>query len=161
MSTTRHDVLQAIKKAQTLFVEYTKEMRAELAETEKPKRRHGDYGYAGRREKGGGQVPSLKCCLLNHLENGALNSYEDGGYNYETSMPMTKLGNIFDDLRAIAKPLEEINAGGIIIKKDSSGGLNLDPPHGRHFFHVEKAKVATFILNLRRLAATAERAKNG
>ncbi len=136
------------------------ELEAQLAEAEKPKLRHGDYGLCekGKELYGFTYYKSINGAgyFLTHLTKQV----------YHGCWPKVDkivfVGGNFADLKARQEPLKddfqfgegtrgntvEIDAGRIIIRPDLAGSVIID-----------KDDIPTFILNLQRLAYTAEASK--
>ncbi len=161
------DMLSTIKVDQQKLIDEGERLVKELAELDKPKLRHGDCGIG---KRNGDVVISLVPNLSwpNHKETPILMNCE-GGWNYADSDYngiITKLGNIFDDLKAMAaEPLEEFEVechGSGVVRCESRPGCE-----NKFQFRVGEetasGTVDEFIKihrNLGRLIATVK-AKNG
>lgn len=89
------------------LIQKGKDAEAKLAEVDKPKLRHGDYGYDSGGGMGEGEVfyvdtKSNPDFAYSQTEN-CCSCYVKNGW----SRSFTKLGNIFDDLAAYGEDLEE------------------------------------------------------
>jgi hypothetical protein len=127
------------------------------AEAEKPKLRHGDYGICekGKELYGFTYYKSVNGAgyFLTHLTKQV----------YHGCWPKVDrvvfVGGNLDDLKAIAGPLTECEAGGIVFKMDSVGRLAVIRD-GWWQAEILAKDIPIFILNLRRLLRTAEQAKH-
>ncbi len=129
-------------------------LEVSLAEAEKPKLRHGDYGYDIHNqpcaamevfETNGPRItgPSTVCSALCNISEGTV---------YK---PKVILGNIFDDLTAIAEPLKEFKTDVHLYRIERKGFP--DAPIYMAGNHHSIAEVKEHIRKLRRMVATAER----
>ena len=127
------------------------ELQAQLAEAEKPKLRHGDYGIVPRGMHKEGPHPVL-ADPTNLCFNDGYWKDEDGhiscSYGCYNGREITNRGNIFDDLKAISKSLHEFEVFGIEVKFIENGALSI----GNQI--IPKPWVAEFCRNLRILEAT-------
>ncbi len=140
-------------------------LEAQLAEAEKPKLRHGDYGY----DKGGS--PRMELVVG---RNSKRQSSCPAGPDYVCTLDdepdarhiETKLGNIFDDLDALSEPLKEFKVmdeqnertvqfvgspGNLYIELTATDGERV------RNINIPSSKA---VLNLRRLLHTAEQEQN-
>ena len=131
---------QAKKDRDLVLAEANKEvdrLAKELAEAEKPvKLRHGDYGFVG-----------TDGILVTDGRNDERQDYNNFGIVGEYLEAKGVLGNIFDDLKAISKPLEEFEVYGRTIKFDGDGDLRIPR------MWIAPKNIHDFILNLRCLEA--------
>ncbi len=161
MATTRQEVLEAISKAQTLFVEYTEGMQAELAEGEKPKLRHGDYGFDGSRSPG-----RIALTLNNRLVSAGNSSVFDTTFEDRPDLMISPvLSNIFDDLKALSEDLtgtETVSPADLTTTYwiDHAGDLLIDIKTNEKQTVVKAEDIPALILDLRRMEATLKRKKN-
>ncbi len=153
-----------ITNYQTDLTEYEKELakyEKELAELDKPVLRHGDYGFS----------KSNQACMSLLLHDGCGTTLGEGraGDTYAYNAPITgvsnflvktKLGNIFDDLKALSQPLEEFEVAALNVKSGfkakimPANRINLGGSYDTWEFSIKQ--VEEIILNLRRLIATAK-----
>lgn len=146
-----------LDKLKTLIDTYNERMKAALAE--KPKLRHGDIRL----------WPS--CIGIIDKSEPAMHVVWDGGFqrtsrNSESdiladSEPAGNIKDIFDDLKALSKPLEEFPTqyAGISTTwtlSNLSKSLNIIHENGCEETIVACDNIPAFILNLRRLVHTAE-----
>ena len=139
-------------------------LRDELAEAEKPKLRHGDYGY-------GGDGPA--CIMIADWDNHVrvCGDVSMGHPSKAVRKVETHLGNIFDDLAVMQKDLTEFvikngchipircdmtNHGKIMIRQDKNSDCKMDDC----WVSVHKDHIRDFIRNLRRMYATHLRRKD-
>jgi hypothetical protein len=140
-------------------------LKAKLAEEQKPKLRHGDYGY----DKDGD--PCLYLCAqskdrgdgpMRRCSSAWLYEYEITGDNFKI---VTVIGNIFDDLKALQEDVTEFKVGngeGIGDEADGYFNARFD---GRHVWlkvdddglYFEPEDISIIILNLRQMEATLKR----
>ena len=127
------------------------ELHAQLAEAEKPKLRCGDYITSDGEAIiiAPSQLPAFP--MTSYNERGmACGKVEDGIHSTRHIQP---LGNIFDDLKALAEPLEEFEYKGYShgkkIKFEDDGGIDLGSLR-----RIKKEDIPAFILKLRRMEAT-------
>ena len=111
-------------------------LEKQLAEAEKPKLGHGDYG----RDCNGNTA-------LDWIHVGGKTIYRNGKISeveniYYPRFLRERAGNIFDELAAL-KPLEEFVIQGSTIKFESEGCLRI--PN----YYIRPENITTFILNLR------------
>lgn len=133
------------------------ELEAQLAEAEKPKLRHTDFGWDADGTPCGAVTVSGRD-VLRMVGNRAVGDgvcTEDRHYG-----PTTIAFNALDDLKAMAERVTQVKANGVLFTMDSSGGINIDPAPGRSMFHVEEKAVDEFVMDIRRLVQT-ERTKDG
>ncbi len=130
-------------------------LEAELAEAEKPKLRHGDYGPATGSE-----------CRLVLKEYGKDELRTAGpaccAATGEDQMPETVLGNIFADLKARQEALKQFEIGNgsfrtVQVALEVSGLLKLRDKDG--CVVIKGTEIPRLILNLQRLVYTAEASK--
>ncbi len=157
---TATDVSDALTNAQTLLTEYVEHIRNCLpsAEAEKPELRHWDFGY---------DHTGIECIAVNVCGEGMrqcsgnrLWKGTDDGH----CKPVTILGNlkeVFDDLKAIAEPLEGDTFYIGSLKIAMFNNVIHFGSHGEGYpVEVSMDFLSKLILNLRRLQATHERQKN-
>ena len=123
----------------------------EISEAEKPKLRHGDYG---RFVTG---TPRLFC----RNSEGVLQPSDqkkmwgDDANSGNCMNGYTILGNIFADLKALAKPLKGFIEGGVRYSINTGHGIHAGMIQiGIDFWTIQNVK--SHILDLRRLVHTAE-----
>lgn len=138
-----------------------KKLEAELAE--KPKLRHGDYGTYNTEGATGNLSVYIDDVGQGCLHDTAVyNRINDTGCSY--AMEPTDngefivLGNIFDDLKAMAEPLKSLYYGSITCEMRQKE-LVLKIAETTHY--VMANDVAGFIVDLRRLLHTAEQEQHG
>lgn len=125
-------------------------VEAQLAEAEKPELRHGDYGIRNHTE--------FWICINGRVywNNGQLSSLSDARFIE------SRLGNIFDDLKALAKPLKEfkVNNGPYetVTIMLGAGMLRFNDADG--CILIKESEIPEFIRNLRRLIFTAEKERS-
>lgn len=132
-------------------------IKAEIAEAEKPKLRHGDVRLFDRTPAS----PMIYMADSWYNKNGLMSTWE----NCE-KLP-TKY-NFFDDLKALQEPLEEFEIKhGYPCKQRVNAGWSIQPSGLLYVgcgeqgttrsFHFSAGELDEFILNLRRMQATQER----
>ena len=147
-------------------IEYWQEIKADLeaefAEAEKPELQSGDYGL-WRLHKNDLFHFAI---YIDHALTPDTMFYDDGMccsqasvQNMTTLGEFKKFGNIFDDLNAIAEPLEEFEMCTCKFTL-SDGCIRMEIAHGRSMAYFGNGNYPALILNLRRLQATHERQKN-
>lgn len=153
---TRQDVLDAMAQAQTRFTRYMRGMEsqlveAELAQAENPGLRHGDYGYgpagAWIRVHGSTWWDTKDCSGPSEQDADVFIPY--------------RLGNILDDLNELAKPLEEFTLAELSCKLLSTGDISILCIASNTLHYIPARDRDKFIMQLRRMANTAERATDG
>ena len=93
------------------------ELESHLAEAEKPKLKHGDYGHD---EDGGDRFVVIEQSTLFGSPK-AFYANQNGQVDVnESTVSRIRLGNIFDDLKALAEPLKEFEYG------DITGRISVD-----------------------------------
>jgi len=127
---------------------------AELAEIDKPKLRHGDYGYS-QKEK--------PCIMIADWDDDVLfcGNRSMGKKGQITSRCSVILGNIFDDLKAMAEPLEEFDIRCTANKRDIISA-HFDGEHiqmSNNYDYLEIGQAEEFHQKLGRLIATAKKSK--
>ena len=154
---TASDVDNALTNVQTLLTEYANHIRSCLpAEAEEPKLRHGDYGLSLT-----GSHPRLYV-----YDNGirwANQSYVEG-HDCIPGNPI--LGNIFDDLKAMAEDLTEFEFNETDSAHKLKGQLTdytviLKDLQDNEGVNIDLKDLSAFIRNLRIMEATLKRKKNG
>ncbi len=131
-------------------------LESQLAEAEKPKLRHGDYGPATGSE-----------CRLVLKEYGKDELRTAGpaccAATGEDQMPETVLGNIFADLKARQETLKKLDweygARVYTASVDENNDLLIECLSRPEFAFIRHADIPAFILNLQRLVYTAEASK--
>lgn len=141
-------------------------LKAKLAEEQKPKLRHGDYGIDyGKEEK---SVPFPMLAFNPHRGVTPVRiAHKDGSGGFEhdkDSTAITWLGNIFDDLKALQKDVTE---GSYFYEcehgsKDKievylSDAVWLSTKNTTERFRLSMQDLSLFILKLRQMEATLKR----
>lgn len=125
-------------------------LQSQLAEAEKPKLRHWDYGYT---DDGYARIV-MEDREKDHLaQSGHLGMPEGGCYNKMSEDNVT--GNLADDLKALAEPLEDFEIEEIakVSISKSMQYLVIEDPNDKQHIDIPIACISTFILNLRRMLA--------
>ncbi len=142
-----------ISRCETVITE------ANLAEAENPEYRSGDYGMGckGHFFALCGSGSDTKAAI----DNGEVERWGENSENYCYN-EATCLGNIFDDLKAMAEDVEEfeVDNGTYMSLKVSWNGNKIRIGDGGGFVLIDHHEIPAFILNLRRLQATHERKQN-
>ena len=154
------DRLEQAKLVLKYATDEIERLEAERAEAEKPVLRHGDYGYG----KDNSHRVTLHCDMKTVTAgDGSVNN--TNAVSNERYYPSPVLGNIFDDLKAMAEDLTEFEFAETdrayqftAVSNDYTVMLT---DSGGHIINVDLKDIPAFILNLRKLQATQERAKNG
>lgn len=142
---TQQDVLDSMLKTQTLFNEWGKEVRGDV-EDEKLELRHGDYGLSLT-----GNHPRL------YVYDKGIRWVSQSAVKGHNCVPENLiLGNIFDDLKAMAEDIEVFKIGNCMVAKLGGNGELIF-----NCIRVEAENLPACILGIRQLQATAERQKNG
>ncbi len=152
------DAAQVIAdKAQTVVDRHivaVAKLELDLAEGEKPELRHGDYGIC---------KSNRHMCLYVRRKNQMELFGETKGSGYPQDTPLSDhlmLGNIFDDLKELSKPLQwfGVGCGGrrIGCALNSVGDLEIKHVYDGETHFVGKHRISEFIRNLQRLAFTAQ-----
>lgn len=150
---TKQDVKDAIQSTERVFAEWVVQIEAGIAkiekvEAEKPKLRHGDYGIgpAGPwcRVHGSTWWDTKDCSGPSHQDADVFIPY--------------RLGNIFDDLKAMAEPLEEFVERGFNHHIHHSDKLHGSIMMRSSCYSIKQLE--EYIMKLRRMAATVERARD-
>ena len=152
--------IESLRANETKADEEIARLKAELAEEKKPELRHGDYGIT----EGGYGVIDVGNGVdsVGYIENGdtyAVGKEQNGTYALDGS---SRLGNIFDDLKAMSKPLtsfemeESLDPTYNLRVKKVQGKVNLQVRRNEEFwtFRFAGNEFHDFILKLRRLEAT-------
>lgn len=149
-----HEVEKTACKMNNDFVD----LKAKLADEQKPKLRHGDYGFGKSKE------PYLMTSTVGNNFGFLVNvphTYGDAA-RYKV---VSNLGNIFDDLKAIAEPLDKSGFElPFVAKNDNAIDIRVKIEYGyvkfqdtassgNSWVNMEVENLHTFILNLRRLEA--------
>ncbi len=145
--------------------EIAKVKKAIVADEQKPKLRHGDYGFHPKSEFTGKDTTGrvvLSCDMkMVTAGNGSVhNVNEESNKAY---YPDPVLGNIFDDLKAILKPLEKFKIDSdtledsveVHVTADRGGVLlTVKTESSTAFIRIDKGKeFSEFITKLRRMEA--------
>ena len=135
-------------------------LEKQLAEAEKPKPRHLDYGL----------TKSGKPCAIVQSQNGCgkmgplRNVSESYVYECELTTDVwdidTNLGNLADDLQAL-KPLEEFEMGGNSVRINSYAEIEIKDVADGAYVVVSKKDFHAFILNLRCIEYKLKREQGG
>lgn len=151
---TKQDVRDAMQNTQTLFTQWAAGMEAQLAGAEKPNLGHGDYGkYDG------------KWFIVIEQETlpGSPKAFFDdtgGLINADRQISVDlRDGNFFRELTAMAEPLEEFVERGFNHHIHHSDKLHGSIMIRGNCYSIEQLE--EYIMKLRRMAATAERARDG
>ena len=142
---TRIDVLEKT-------IEIVRERISEL-KAQKPKIRHGDYGITNYPE------PRINFPLLamkaNMPDKLLKVAHSDGSGRVGVDEDINWLGNIFDDLKALGKPLEEFTVGDLHFKIEGTV-VDIEDESDETFFYFPYKHLSEIILNLRRMEAWQE-----
>ena len=145
------------KADQDKLAEEAARLAGELEKMEESELRHGDYGFSSNRQAavhvtlhGSGKETAM--CDVGVLESLVSPLAHD---------PEVVIGNIFDDLKALSEDMEEFkiengSRAAVMCKMDKDGDLRIQNDFPQLIFILPK-HIDAFILNLRRLQATAKR----
>ena len=130
------------------------EKQDQLAEVEKPEWQQGDYGLAIQKRGTDSGVYSF-------IFVGDRVYYNSGTYDEKTVLSdgsfyeYVRLGNVFDDIKALAKPLKGFIEGGVRYSINTGHGIHAGMIQiGMDFWTIQNVK--RHILDLQRLVFTAE-----
>lgn len=137
-------------------------LEAERAKAEKPELRHGDYGY-----EGDNRVPTIIMDRTDREQAAVSKDFRLTSANQTRFNDYTILGNIFDDLKALSKPLKShvftVKGHGktedshIYAQWESVGNcFSVEVNDSGDWFWATPEELKELILNLRRLLHTAE-----
>ena len=149
---------RSIKATKTIIAQYEADLakdEKQLAELEKPKLKNGDIWYDGEitmflKEWNGNKRDCVVDCKGDLIT--------DYNLNYKGQPIIANLKDIFDDLANLSSPLEEFrleNKPYTAIKCNWHLGQSLHISHDSSLVIINKEDLPEFILNLRRLVATA------
>ncbi len=152
------DSIIANKASRVILEASLAESKAKLAELDKPELRHGDYGFD--KDDDG--------CMVLQLHDGDSGktlheSHAGSRYAYvnepkgDAFVPKVKLGNIFDDLKALAEPLEEFQICNIKFGLTDANGKLLEIRIDGEMWWLSERDTINLHQKLGRLIATAKR----
>ena len=151
--------IEQIEKAEALLVKEREQLQSELSALAKPELRHGDYGF---------DFNGSRCMVIvdnkHQLCDVGIRLHPPSEYGSSLYHVKTKLGNIFDDLAALAEPLESFEVvarsvmSGFVAKIIIDEGeivIDMGGSHDTWIFNIDKA--TEIHRKLGRLIATAKR----
>ena len=154
----KEQLLENVRTVHRLAGDTITRLEAELAEAEKPELRHGDYGHD--EGSGDGFIVIEQSGLFGSPKGFYANQNGQVLIN-ESTVARVRTGNIFDDLKAIAEPLEGYIFYLGPVKVAMFGGYIHLGRHGAGYpVEVDVCYLAEFILNLRRMQATQQGGRN-
>ena len=155
LSACREALLGCLKDNETEIAE----MKAQLVEAEKPEFKDGDYGLAIQKRGADSGVCSF-------IFVGGSVYYNTGTYDEETALSdsrfcdYVRLGNIFDDLKALSEPLRAFKLSETHISGSLSGSLICLRDRDEQS-SLPLAKVRELVVYLQRLIFTAGKGASG
>ena len=138
------------------------QLKKRIADEQKPKMRHGDYGFSPSGE-GAGDQPRITLSCNNTMVtagNGSVNN--TNRVSNEKYFPNPVLGNIFDDLKAMSKDLTEFTLyqdddDGLEVKLNKNGTITIKDLNDDESASVQPEEVHEFARKIQIMAATALR----